>query len=261
MKIIQSIFVAFSMFSAIPVPYFSWDKKNTGYMLLFFPLVGAVCGGFFVLFCFLGDLFDFSNLFLSSILCLTPIILTGGVHLDGYCDTLDARSSHQSREKKIEILKDPHIGAFGVLGLICYLLFQWSIFYELDKPPVFYPVFFLVFILSRCLSGLSVVILPQAKNNGLSATFSQDADTVTVRVGLLFFLSVGLIFLLIYQVFLGIYLLITMFLVGFSWKNMILKEFGGITGDLSGYFLQKIEFYSFLSILLYQKTLYPFLSC
>ena len=52
-----------------------------------------------------------------------------GIHLDGYADTIDAISSYGDREKKLQILKDPHTGAFAVIGLCVYftaVLALWS---------------------------------------------------------------------------------------------------------------------------------------
>lgn len=43
-----------------------------------------------------------------------PLLVTGGIHIDGFSDTMDALSSHAERQKKLEIMDDPHIGAFGV---------------------------------------------------------------------------------------------------------------------------------------------------
>ncbi len=53
---------------------------------------------------------------------LIPVWITGGIHLDGYADTCDALSSYGDREKKLEILKDPHCGAFAVIRLCSYFL-------------------------------------------------------------------------------------------------------------------------------------------
>ena len=60
---------------------------------------------------------------------LLPLLVTGGIHLDGFLDVADARSSHQSRARKLEILKDSHVGAFAVIAMGCYLLLYtalWS---------------------------------------------------------------------------------------------------------------------------------------
>lgn len=52
----------------------------------------------------------------SDISC-APLIITGGFHVDGFMDTMDALHSYQPRERKLEILKDSHIGAFSVIKL------------------------------------------------------------------------------------------------------------------------------------------------
>ncbi len=52
--------------------------------------------------------------------CLIPVWVTGGIHLDGYADTCDALSSYGDTAKKLEILKDPHCGAFAVIRLCSY---------------------------------------------------------------------------------------------------------------------------------------------
>lgn len=50
------------------------------------------------------------------------LLITGGIHIDGYMDTMDAVHSYGNREKKLEILKDSHIGAFAVIMLVTYVL-------------------------------------------------------------------------------------------------------------------------------------------
>ena len=61
------------------------------------------------------------DLLRGAVLCLLPAAVTGGIHLDGYCDTVDALASHGTPARRQEILKDPHIGAFGVIrGIVCW---------------------------------------------------------------------------------------------------------------------------------------------
>ena len=57
-----------------------------------------------------------------------PLLITGGIHMDGFLDVTDARSSFQSRERKLEILKDPHAGAFAIAGCGVYLLLYTAAF-------------------------------------------------------------------------------------------------------------------------------------
>ncbi len=115
MIVLQTIAVAFAMFSALPVPQFAWNEKNMRYALCAFPLVGLLCGA---LWCVCGVL-PLPALPAAGF-CLVPVWVTGGIHLDGYADTCDALSSYGDREKKLEILKDPHCGAFAVIRLCSY---------------------------------------------------------------------------------------------------------------------------------------------
>ena len=116
MTALQTIAVAFAMFSALPMPQFDWNAKNMRYALCAFPLVGAVCGA---LWCLCGML-PLPALARAAGFCLVPVWVTGGIHLDGYADTCDALSSYGDTAKKLEILKDPHCGAFAVIRLCSY---------------------------------------------------------------------------------------------------------------------------------------------
>ena len=113
---LQTIAVAFAMFSALPVPQFAWNQKNMRYAMCAFPLIGVVIGG---LWCLCGAL-PLPMPAKAAGFCLIPVWVTGGIHLDGYADTCDALSSYGDREKKLEILKDPHCGAFAVIRLCSY---------------------------------------------------------------------------------------------------------------------------------------------
>ena len=100
MSFVQSLFAAFSMFSALPAPQVSWERENIRYMLVCLPFVGVVIGlaeWFWLLLCgwlSLGPV-------LSAVgFTLLPVLLTGGIHVDGYMDTMDALSSHRSPEEK-----------------------------------------------------------------------------------------------------------------------------------------------------------------
>ena len=106
MIVLQTIAVAFAMFSAIPVPQFAWNEKNMRYAMCAFPLIGVVIGAAW---CVCGAL-PLPGLAKAAGFALVPVWITGGIHLDGYADTCDALSSYGDREKKLEILKDPRCG-------------------------------------------------------------------------------------------------------------------------------------------------------
>ena len=124
---ISTVIVAFSMFSAIPMPQTEWTNKSMRYALCAFPLIGAVIGALVCLWRFVCLRMEFSEWILAAGICVLPVLVTGGIHLDGFCDTADALASHQDTEKKLQILKDPHMGAFAAIWLGCYFIAQLAL--------------------------------------------------------------------------------------------------------------------------------------
>ena len=233
---LQTIAVAFAMFSALPVPQFEWNEKNMRYALCAFPLIGVVIGALWSL----CGVLPFPGILRAGCFCLLPVAVTGGIHLDGYADTSDALSSYGDREKKLEILKDPHCGAFAVIRLCTYFLAYFCLASCVSFSPRVGLCWTLALVLERSLSGLAVAAFPMAKNTGLAHTFATAADRNTVR-NLLGALSVLLVAAL--TALGGGALALAAFAVLARYHHVAVKEFGGITGDLAGWFLQKAEFW------------------
>ncbi len=246
--------IAFSMFSRIPVPYklVDWRPENMRYMMCAFPLVGI----FEALLCFLillfGRYFSCDRFVLAAALTIAPLIVSGGVHLDGYCDTADALSSQAPREKKLEILKDPHCGAFAVIAVVCYLLLYFAINTELAFTNEQMICYFSMPVFARALSGLAVAVFPCAKETGLAKTFSDAAQKKRVRG-----FTIGLLILLTAEMTVFAWkeglVCIGMALLCF-WRYGVMqkKQFGGITGDLAGWFVQKAMLYAMAGLYLLQ---------
>ncbi len=102
----DSLIVAFSMYSKIPMPRTDWTDHSMKYSMCFFPWIGWVIGILEALWLYLSFLAGFSALFRAAVFTVLPVLVTGGIHLDGYLDTSDAMSSWREREKRLEILKD-----------------------------------------------------------------------------------------------------------------------------------------------------------
>ena len=234
MIVLQTISVAFAMFSALPVPQFEWNQKNMRYALCAFPLIGLVCGGLW----YLCGLLPLPVPARAAGFCLIPVWVTGGIHLDGYADTCDALSSYGDREKKLAILKDPHCGAFAVIRLCSYFVAYYALCLCVEFSPRVGLLWTLAFVLERSLSGLAVAAFPLAKSTGLAHTFATAADRKTVR-NVLTAVSAALATAL---VLLGGWALVLAAILVFGrYYTLSQKQFGGITGDLAGWFLQKTE--------------------
>ena len=238
MVVFETIAVAFSMFSAIPMPKIEWNRRNMKYSLCASWLIGAVIGLVCLAVNALCAVIGLPALLRAALLCLIPVLITGGIHLDGFADTSDALASHADTEKKLEILKDPRIGSFGVIKLILYFILMFALWAVL---PAYKPVPILIgFCLSRALSGLAVASFPLAKNTGLAHTFASSADKKRVSL-ILLLLSLACSAILCCFGLCGITMAAAAWLVFVCYYYMSKKQFGGITGDLAGWFLIRAE--------------------
>lgn len=156
--------------------------------------------------------------------------------MDGFMDTMDAFHSYRTREKKLEILKDSHIGAFSVIMLAAYGLLYLGAFSEIHDRGILRTVC-AGFALSRCLSGIGVVTFRSARSDGLLYLFASSAAKRRVRFFLYLQGAVCIGYMLVSSLYAGL-AVTAMALAAFTyyyWRCK--KELGGITGDTAGYFV------------------------
>ena len=247
MSIINSFFIALSMYSRIPVPRVDWKKENMRYAMCFFPMIGVAIGAVMYLAGWLLDKVAVGTLFRGVVFTLIPIIITGGIHMDGFMDTMDALGSWGDREKKLEILKDSHAGAFAILGMGCYLM--WSVAVWSELPAEVLRVCGVSFVLSRALSGFSVVTFPAARNSGLLKMFQDGAQKKVVRITMCLYVAAAVIMMAVMnaRAMTGA---VTGVMIAFLYYIVVSrKQFGGVTGDLAGFFLETAELAMFTGIL------------
>ena len=241
MRQVNSFLVAFSMYSRIPVPQPDWERSSMDYVMCSFPFVGTVLGALAWL-CFQGGrLLGLSPLLLGAVLTALPLWISGGIHMDGYMDTRDALASCGDKEKKLAILKDSHTGAFAVMGCGLYLLLSFGAWCAV-KPGQGLLCVCLGYTVSRTLSGLSVLCFPKAKKSGSYVTmFAKRAS----KGRAVLFLALLLVLEGVLLLWLGGWrggLSAAAAAAVFGWYYyMSRKQFGGITGDLAGYFVQLCE--------------------
>ncbi len=241
MIVLETILVAFAMFSALPVPQPVWNEKNMRFALCAFPLVGIFCVGGWWAWRELCVFFNLPDMLRGAGLCLLPVLLTGGIHLDGYADTCDALASCASPEKKQEILKDPRCGAFAVIRVCSYFIAYLALSTALDPTRQAVWCMGLAFLFERALSGLAVTKFPLAKNTGLAHTFAVAADKAAAGRALLAVSILTGAGLLAVGGVTGAAMLAAGLGVFMRYRSVADRQFGGISGDLAGWFLQKAE--------------------
>jgi cobalamin-5-phosphate synthase len=238
--ILKSMAITFAMYSKLPVRSFNWEKENMKYCLLFLPMVGLVEGIFLIIFSIFFYKLKVNHILVAAFLTVLPILYTGGIHMDGFLDTMDALGSNQDKQKKLAILKDSNSGAFAITGGLVYILLYFAAMLSLNNITKIY-ILAISYILIRAYSALSLIVFKNARGSGLAFAFSDNSLIYTNRVVLLIFIVISSVAMIIVNVNYGLLCVIATYLVFLYYRVKSFEEFGGITGDLAGYFLQLAE--------------------
>ena len=258
---LDSMLMAFSLYSRIPVPQAKWNDRSMRWCICFLPLVGAVIGAAqLAAFTVLAH-FSFGNAFRGAVLTILPVLLSGGIHMDGFMDTCDAIHSYGSRQKRLEILKDPHVGAFAVIGGIVYFVLDFGIWSEAGAEEI--PLLCMLFVLSRALSAFAAVTFPKAKKDGMLRQETDPAAGGTAAVMAVTALAVCAVMVLMNKAastakegygirtfpFPALCAIAAAAIVLLYYRHMAMKNFGGTTGDLSGWFTQTCELVTGMAVI------------
>ena len=254
MKFLRSIALAFSMFSRLPAPRVSWKGENRRYLLCAMPLVGAVIGLFIWLWSRLAGVLDLGVSLTAAGITLLPLAITGGIHLDGLGDTLDALASGASPERKREILKDPTSGVFAVIGVAAYLLLYFALASELPLQSTSILSLGLIHVLSRIWCALSVISFPAAADGGLLKMVKEPADKKGNRAFLWALLALCTAGMLILDWRVGAAAAAAAALCALHVLTISRRQFGGMSGDLAGYLLQVTELAALGALVLVLKV-------
>jgi len=231
----RAFITAIRTLSLLPCP--GRETDDLAAALPFFPVIGALLGGLFALCGWgLAACFDWPAGAAVVVVALMAF-LTRGLHLDGLGDTIDALGGGHTRERRLQIMKDPHIGTFGVVAIVAVILLktvavgrilgfaQWG---ALITPLV----------LSRMAMVRLATSLPYARTEGGTAqAFVQNARgwhwAAAVCLAALFsYAASGTI---------GLLLLAVAILFALGLRQWMRTQFGGVTGDLLGMANELIE--------------------
>ncbi|WP_298824317.1 adenosylcobinamide-GDP ribazoletransferase [uncultured Planococcus sp.] len=247
------ILLAFQFFSVIPVKkQLPMEKAPITAMYAMLPLLGLFFGSMLTgAVWLLREATDTSSLLIGFVVIVISIVLTGGLHMDGLADTGDAFFSYQDREKRLEIMGDPRIGAFGAMVLLLSIVGKIIIVAESIELVSLVLVLF-VPILSRI--GLLILFssTKSAKRGGLAAFFQQHADHSKLKLAAVSLLAASFAFLA-WSTSFGIAFILLLLLLVSLWlfRAWCLRNFGGVTGDLFGAYVEGVEILLWISLLFF----------
>ena len=220
-----------SMFCAIPVPGNIWDEKARDKMLLFLPLVGLEIGVLWMGLAWLCNLLSLPALVKGLVLAVYPYLVTGYIHLDGYMDVTDAVGSCRSLERRREILKDSHVGAFAVIGVVLLVVAQFA-FLASAKAHADIRILLLVPAVSRCSSALAVTLLKPMDSSQYAGLVSPKSHGWILLAMTALFVAAGFLLCGTY----GLVLPGCLIGCGAALRKGY-RSLEGMNGDISGYAL------------------------
>ena len=220
-----------SMFCAIPFPGNLWDEKARDKMLLFLPIVGLEMGAIWAILAWLCGLFQLPVPVKGLILAVYPYLAAGFIHLDGYMDVTDAVKSCRSLERRREILKDSHVGAFAVIGIGLLLLAQFAFLASMPERAD-YRILLFVPAVSRCGSSLAVTVLKPMDTSQYAAQKKPRSHVAVLAAMTVLFVAAGFLRCGRY----GCVLLGGLAGYGLALRKAY-KSLEGMNGDISGYAL------------------------
>lgn len=233
-----SILSTVQFLSRLPLPA-SWvshekpDFENNGWT---FPIAGALICAPAIVVMVVANFLGLSAEVIASLAIVTQLAVTGALHEDGVADIADGFGGGISAERKLEIMKDSSVGAFGVVALISVFLLRFAALSSLLSISI--GLALAGFVAAQMASRAGQIwfwqSLPAAREDGLSSKFgtpSPQSCTYALIIGVAAFALPILVGASFWSILVALGLL-WLLIKGF--QSLCLSQIGGQTGDALG---------------------------
>jgi len=243
--VIKDFALAWRLLTVIPLPFVREDiERAAGRSVGYYPLVGLGLGLLLVGAYWLLHFLLPTNLTAALLLTLWAG-LTGLLHLDGLMDSCDGLLPPRSPARRLEIMKDSRVGAFGVVGAILLLLLKYNTLLALPAPSTI-PALIVIPSLARSAMTWQMARYPLARREGLSVFFGQGLGQAQLLLAGLVaaataWLALGWL--------VGSVLLLLTWLGATLLARFALARLGGLTGDIYGATCEVIEVVLLMALL------------
>ncbi|HEU4744498.1 MAG TPA: adenosylcobinamide-GDP ribazoletransferase [Anaerolineales bacterium] len=229
----RSLRTAFGLMTTLPIKLpATWSAGDSGRASVWYPFVGLVVGAITWL-AWKGATFLFPASVAGIVTLVVWVVLSGGLHLDGLADCCDGLLSSTSVERRLEIMQDPRVGAFGVIGLVLLLMLKAAALSSLAPESSF------GILLAASLARWSILpagFLPLARPSGMGADFVLGFRRPFIIWGAVIPLAIA--------IFLGARGSVSA-LAGLGAAVLALglakSRIGGVTGDVFGMVVEVVE--------------------
>jgi adenosylcobinamide-GDP ribazoletransferase len=224
-----SFWTAWHFLTVIPLPVkVPFEVERMGMSALFFPVVGLILGAILLVFdTAIASFFPHSivNLFLLLLL----VLITGGIHLDGFADTVDGLAGGATPEERLAIMRDGRIGALAVVGLFFLLTFKFLALNALPFEVRWRGLLAFPFIgRSMMIPAACFSIYPRPE--GLGKSFIGKVPLLSAAGAMGIFIS-GITLLFQWR---GLLMAVMLMAASFLTVRWMARKTGGITGDHLG---------------------------
>lgn len=226
---LKDLSIALGFLTVLPVPERAGGGEQFGRAFPYFPVVGLLLGGVLVVLNYLLGLV-FAPVVVNALLVVALVVLTGGLHLEGLMDSCDGILNSSTPERRLEIMKDSRVGAFGVIGALSALLLKFAAISALggDTRVV---ALLVAPILSRWAMVFAATHFPYGRTGGgLGAMFRQTTGRNALFVATLLAIALAAV---LWQIA-GLLLLILVLMATFGLAHFVMRRIPGLTGDVYG---------------------------
>ena len=225
--------IAFGLMTTLPfrLPE-DWSAGDSGRAAVWYPLVGLVIGALTWL-AWKGSTFVFPAFVAGIITLIVWVMLSGGLHLDGLADCCDGFFASVAPERRLEIMKDPQVGAFGVIGLILVLSLKAAALASLT-PASSFGILLAASLARWCI--LPAGLMPLARPSGMAADFASGFRRSFLFLGAIIPLTLGILLGLR-----GVFSLVTGFGATVLLVWLAKSRIRGVTGDVFGMIVEIVE--------------------
>ena len=209
----------------------------------FFPLVGLLLG-LVLVGLDKGLAMGLPSSIVNGLLLVALVAVTGAIHVDGFVDTCDGLAGGKTHRRRLEIMRDSRVGAFGVTGALSLLLIKYLSLTELPASSRL-EALFIVPAIGRWTVVGCIFTFPYARPEGLGKAFKQMVTWRTAVVAPALTLAFS-------SIFLGPLGLAVMFCTGaiaLIAGTFLRGRFAGLTGDNYGAIVEVSEVSALLLVI------------
>jgi len=251
MNFIKRFSFALTFLTRLPFPIkteYNEDLPSSSMGL--YPLIGLIIGVILLLFSELSSIFLPINI-TNILLLILLVYLTGGLHLDGFIDSIDGLFSSRKKDKILEIMHDSLIGSFGAIAVILLFLLKFNLFLEFSggfrKPALL-----LMTVFSRWMIVFAAWKYPLAVSSSLAKGFNYKLSWKQLLEGSIYLiiLILSLHYLFSFPYYFSLLIFFISLLTTHLFAKYVINKIGGLTGDIYGAINEIIEVVVLLSALL-----------